>query len=80
MAGEYEQLVQRAQADTDPAHRQLAMDELQAIAPSVSHDAMSGADAAAAGALARLYPPLNVPGPGATSDPGPGTSPLTGEG
>jgi len=56
MAGEYTRLVIAAQADTDPAHRQLAMTEIAAIAPCVGND-MTAADAMAALVLDRLYPP-----------------------
>jgi hypothetical protein len=57
MAGEYAELVRRAQADADGAHRQQVMDQISMIAPFVSGEASQGADMLAAVALAKFYPP-----------------------
>ena len=51
--GAYQQLVIRAQADTDPARRQAAMTELAAIGPLAG---TAAADTTASAVLARLYP------------------------
>jgi hypothetical protein len=62
--GDYTRLVLAAQADTDQAHRQLAMDALAKIAPmagTIGADGHCPGDAAAAPILARLYPPHTEP-------------------
>ena len=61
MAGEYNQLVIAAQADTDQAHRQRAMDAIALIAPHSG----AAADTMAAPMLTALYPPDGTPAPGA---------------
>jgi hypothetical protein len=60
MAGEYAELVRRAQADDDAAHRQQAMDRIAIIGPMVGMDT-TAADAAAAPVIARLYPADPLP-------------------
>jgi hypothetical protein len=55
VAGEYTELVRRAQADTDTGHRQQAMTHIAAIAPYSGGDNLA-ADTMAAPVLAQLYP------------------------
>jgi hypothetical protein len=57
--GAYVQLLQAAQADTDPVHRQAAMDQLAIIAPMAGTTGADGScpgDGPAAAILHRLYP------------------------
>jgi hypothetical protein len=54
--GDYNRLVQLAQADTDAEHRQLAMSQISIIAPYVGFHGRSPADAMAAPVIDRLYP------------------------
>jgi hypothetical protein len=57
--GAYTVLLHRAQADTDPARRQQAMDYLAKIGPmagTIGADGRCPGDSLAAAMLARLYP------------------------
>ena len=54
--GDYGRLVELAQADDDPQHRQLAMAQIGIIAPFVGFHGNSPADAMAEPVIDRLYP------------------------
>jgi hypothetical protein len=63
--GDYARLVELAQADADPQHRQLAMSQVSTIAPYVGFRGNSPADAMAEPIIQRLYP---QPKPGPADD------------
>ena len=57
MSGEYQRLVDLAQADYDPAHRQKVMTQIAMLAPLVNGEAMAAVDQIAALAIGKFYPP-----------------------